>query len=183
MGRKPNQMILEFFDRGAKLPDGSNRYEHTCRACGEVFPKGRIESLMAHLKTKCKADTMEDVRRTLLLSREIPNFESEDTGYACDGTYQNEYGPISKHSTSGERNLTGLEVLAEAGRQIGYPQENEHSGIGQNNIIDPNLERLLTKDLQSVHEHEGRGLAGKDLNDLGMTKVFATVLTACGTSL
>lgn len=36
MGRKPNALILEFFERGAKLADQSNRYEHTCKRCGEV---------------------------------------------------------------------------------------------------------------------------------------------------
>ena len=30
MGRKPNQLILEFFERGQKLEDASNRYQHTC---------------------------------------------------------------------------------------------------------------------------------------------------------
>lgn len=35
MGRKPNQLILEFFERGPKLDDASNRYQHTCKSCGE----------------------------------------------------------------------------------------------------------------------------------------------------
>lgn len=35
MGRKPNQLILEFFERGPKLEDASNRYQHTCKSCGE----------------------------------------------------------------------------------------------------------------------------------------------------
>lgn len=34
MGRKPNLLIQEFFQRGAKLDDQSNRYEHTCKKCG-----------------------------------------------------------------------------------------------------------------------------------------------------
>jgi hypothetical protein len=36
MGRKPNQLVLEFFHRGRKLEDASNRYEHTCKRCGDV---------------------------------------------------------------------------------------------------------------------------------------------------
>lgn len=36
MGRRPNQLVLEFFHRGPKLQDASNRYEHTCKRCGEV---------------------------------------------------------------------------------------------------------------------------------------------------
>lgn len=35
MGRRPNQLILEFFERGPKLEDASNRYQHTCKSCGE----------------------------------------------------------------------------------------------------------------------------------------------------
>lgn len=36
MGRRPNQLVLEFFQRGQKLPDASNRYEHSCKRCGEA---------------------------------------------------------------------------------------------------------------------------------------------------
>jgi hypothetical protein len=35
MGRRPKAWVRRFFDRGAKLDDASNRYEHTCKACGE----------------------------------------------------------------------------------------------------------------------------------------------------
>lgn len=35
MGRRPNQLILEYFERGPKLEDASNRYQHTCKSCGE----------------------------------------------------------------------------------------------------------------------------------------------------
>jgi hypothetical protein len=38
MGRKPNQLILEYFERGPKLEDASNRYQHTCKSCGEKVP-------------------------------------------------------------------------------------------------------------------------------------------------
>ncbi|KAI2621131.1 hypothetical protein GGR54DRAFT_89836 [Hypoxylon sp. NC1633] len=55
MGRKPNPLILEFFERGAKLDDNSNRYHHRCKSCGEDFPKGRIDSLTNHLTKKCPA--------------------------------------------------------------------------------------------------------------------------------
>lgn len=49
MGRRPNQLILEYFERGPKLEDASNRYQHTCKSCGERFAKGRIDSLTSHL--------------------------------------------------------------------------------------------------------------------------------------
>jgi hypothetical protein len=35
MGRRPKAWVRRFFNRGAKLDDASNRYEHTCKACGE----------------------------------------------------------------------------------------------------------------------------------------------------
>lgn len=35
MGRRPHALIQEFFDRGPKLDDNSNRYQHTCKRCGE----------------------------------------------------------------------------------------------------------------------------------------------------
>ena len=128
MGRKPNQLVLEFFDRGVKLPDGSNRYEHTCKACGERFPKGRIESLMAHLKTKCQIIAPEDRYRALLLSNDRPDTESHDAdgplGSAATGKGQQH---VTKLSVSGRRKLTGLEALAEASRQI-------------DNVIDPLLQ-------------------------------------------
>ena len=128
MGRKPNQLVLEFFDRGAKLPDGSNRYEHTCKACGEHFPKGRIESLMAHLKTKCQTITAEDRYRALLQSNEPPDSESYDAdgslGSAATGKGQHH---VTKLPLNGRRKLTGLEALAEASRQI-------------DNVIDPLLQ-------------------------------------------
>ena len=60
MGRKPNPLILEYFERGQKLEDASNRYQHTCKACGEKFPKGRIDSLMGHLTNKCPAIRLRD---------------------------------------------------------------------------------------------------------------------------
>lgn len=41
MGRKPNTLVLEFFDRGDKLDDNSNRYQQTCKRCGE-FVRGSL---------------------------------------------------------------------------------------------------------------------------------------------
>ncbi|KAI1459333.1 hypothetical protein F4805DRAFT_421186 [Annulohypoxylon moriforme] len=60
MGRRPNPIIVEFFERGPKLNDNSNRYHHRCKACGEDFPKGRSDSLTAHLVKKCPAISQAD---------------------------------------------------------------------------------------------------------------------------
>jgi hypothetical protein len=35
MGRRPNAVVGEFFHRGQKLDDNSNRYQHTCKKCGQ----------------------------------------------------------------------------------------------------------------------------------------------------
>jgi DNA anti-recombination protein RmuC len=55
MGRKSNTVITKHFTRGKKLQDLSNRYQYTCKRCGEHFPKGRIESLYNHVVNKCTA--------------------------------------------------------------------------------------------------------------------------------
>lgn len=53
MGRRPNALVTEYFVRGEKLVDASNRYAHTCRRCGEYFAKGRVEALFSHLIRRC----------------------------------------------------------------------------------------------------------------------------------
>ena len=40
MGRRPNAVVGEFFHRGQKLDDNSNRYQHTCKKCGQHVRKG-----------------------------------------------------------------------------------------------------------------------------------------------
>ena len=60
MGRRPNAIVQEFFHRGQKLSDNSNRYVHTCRRCGDVFPKGRVDGLMSHLLRRCPNVSQED---------------------------------------------------------------------------------------------------------------------------
>ncbi|GAB1730751.1 hypothetical protein NU195Hw_g48t1 [Hortaea werneckii] len=65
MGRRPNQLVLEFFQRGQKLPDASNRYEHSCKRCGEVFPKGRLDTLLSHLLQRCPSITQQDRENVL----------------------------------------------------------------------------------------------------------------------
>ena len=147
MGRKPNQLILEFFDRGPKLEDASNRYQHTCKACGEHFPKGRIDSLTTHLTKKCQAIPMEDRRRALLQLHEMPVHmaASEQDGPVLEDTTS-----TVKLPTGSSRKLYGLEALAEASRQV------ESSGLGHisredDSAIDPNL-RALTPWEAQLHE-------------------------------
>jgi hypothetical protein len=52
MGRKPKPIISDNFARGEKLANSSNRYAQRCNHCSQSFPKGRPETLLAHLR-KC----------------------------------------------------------------------------------------------------------------------------------
>ena len=53
MGRRPNPLMTEFFQRGAKMQDQSNRYEQTCKRCNRNFDKGRYEAMVPHLTKGC----------------------------------------------------------------------------------------------------------------------------------
>jgi hypothetical protein len=113
MGRKPNQLILEFFERGPKLEDSSNRYQHTCKACGEKFPKGRIDSLQTHLVKKCPAISLRDRQKALLQLNDLPDLPESRNGAGLNGpTVELPVG--SRNWTS----LSKLETLAEVSRQI-----------------------------------------------------------------
>ncbi|KAI1397621.1 hypothetical protein F4819DRAFT_471424 [Hypoxylon fuscum] len=126
MGRKPNPLILQFFERGAKLNDNSNRYHHRCKSCGEDFPKGRIDSLTTHLTKKCPAISQADRINACLSLHGIhggPNRPRLD-GYsgllepdASIGSLPTS-GPVPSLDQSHNQIWTPLETLAEVSRQI-----------------------------------------------------------------
>ena len=140
MGRKPNQLVIEFFERGAKLEDASNRYQYTCKACGEYFPKGRMDSLVAHVTKMCPVLSMEDRQRALLRLQQAP----ENPTYGPQSTHTNydflQLGSSGKSGSTQVKKLSGLEALAEASRQVEYPIKNGQSRIQVENLIDPSLE-------------------------------------------
>ncbi|KAI4235839.1 MAG: hypothetical protein LQ349_002904 [Xanthoria aureola] len=143
MGRKPNQLVLEYFDRGAKLEDNSNRYVHTCKACGRVFPKGRVEGLIAHVAKNCAGIRREDRMRILSQATPAPQPASQHRNNSdpldCSRSHVSEEHQSIPAVSSG-RSLTGLEALAEASRQLEHPRK---PGIGpalQGPLIDPDLE-------------------------------------------
>ncbi|KAL7785186.1 hypothetical protein V8C37DRAFT_394456 [Trichoderma ceciliae] len=115
MGRKPNPLILEYFVRGPKLNDNSNRYPHTCKQCGENFPKGRIDSLTTHITKKCPAISDSDRMRACLELHGIttsraaierqPQAEAQVTGQ-----------PTAQLALP--QGWSALETLAEASRQV-----------------------------------------------------------------
>ncbi|KAI9730506.1 MAG: hypothetical protein M1834_005747 [Cirrosporium novae-zelandiae] len=116
MGRKPNPVILEFFERGPKLEDSSNRYQHTCKACGEKFPKGRIDSLTTHITKKCQVISQKDRKRALAQLFDISFDAVDDLPFGGKTTMANGKAVNLPFTPSKANN--GLEVLAEASRQI-----------------------------------------------------------------
>ncbi|KAL8986649.1 MAG: hypothetical protein Q9177_004071, partial [Variospora cf. flavescens] len=142
MGRRPNQRVLEYFDRGARLENNSNRYEHTCKACGDHFPKGRIETLISHIERKCPCITRHDV-----VSEPSPAAISTSPTLHVhpyhDDALENSNSPTPKGKqlvlpVSSRR--SGLEALVEAAsRQLEHPRKATKES--RNQSIDPDLEK------------------------------------------
>ncbi|RFN45275.1 hypothetical protein FIE12Z_10492 [Fusarium flagelliforme] len=125
MGRKPNPLILEYFVRGPKLNDNSNRYPHTCKQCGENFPKGRIDSLTTHITKKCPAISESDRMRACLelhgitnarASAERPPPETQPNGQPVD-------------VPNLPQGWSALETLAEASRQVDLNENNRAQSV------------------------------------------------------
>ncbi|XWW95547.1 hypothetical protein V2A60_003508 [Cordyceps javanica] len=129
MGRKPNPLILEYFVRGAKLNDNSNRYQHTCKRCGENFPKGRIDSLTTHITKKCPAISDSDRMRACLELHGITSARA-----AAAERQNNGNGPRGARtvaSTVLPQEWSALETLAEASRQVDLNENNRVQAKGQ----------------------------------------------------
>jgi hypothetical protein len=144
MGRRPNAIVLEHFERGAKLNDNSNRYHHTCRNCGQEFPTGRHEQLAAHMTDDCTSLTDEQ-RATILLK--LHGLE-----HAAHSAPQNQNGTITgpgrnfdlPFSPSRPQNFNGLNVLAEASRRVGIqPPKKRGRSPGSDTPLDPALAQDL----------------------------------------
>ncbi|KAL2423377.1 hypothetical protein ABEF95_007713 [Exophiala dermatitidis] len=150
MGRRPDALIAQYFARGAKIGDASNRYEYTCSRCGAHFPKGRRETLNAHLTKKCpsvsEAERIEIGWR--LLDLPAPNEDSTSTGQkgatvnSGSGTSAMVASSSSTATTAqdGQRqqqqNFNGLNVLAEASRQVGGNNSSGYTPANQaQNVI------------------------------------------------
>ena len=148
MGRKPNPLFLEFFLRGAKLDDNSNRYEYDCKLCGKHFARGRSNHLWSHLITEgqCKFISEQDrakVTQHLLAMNSGTLNNAKNVPNALPHAH-----PASSHRdtaanslTGGDSGLTGLEALAEASRQVEHPKRNGGSST-EDVSIDLSLHRL-----------------------------------------
>ncbi|KAL8761215.1 MAG: hypothetical protein Q9184_002647 [Pyrenodesmia sp. 2 TL-2023] len=145
MGRKPNQRVMEYFDRGARLIDNSNRYEHTCKACGELFPKGRVETLITHIERRCPS-----IRRANGVHTSPPASQSYHPDTGANGTSSNALehfiGTISEAKQlvlplNSRTSLSGLEALVEASTQLELPPKTSPICKSQDQSIDPSLEQ------------------------------------------
>ncbi|KAK3936765.1 hypothetical protein QBC46DRAFT_269037 [Diplogelasinospora grovesii] len=121
MGRRPNALILQYFERGPKLQDQSNRYPHTCKACGEHFPRGRLDSLTTHLTKKCPAIGESDRVNALLALSGMGGHASQRMQHSPQAQgppndSQLVELPMMQHDQ--QRDWTALGVLAEVSRQI-----------------------------------------------------------------
>ncbi|KAI1616623.1 hypothetical protein EDD37DRAFT_617898 [Exophiala viscosa] len=126
MGRKPHPLITEFYIRGAKVCDTSNRYDHTCRKCGEHVPKGRIENLQAHLTKHCTALNKFERVKILLRFHDLarPNVRPNiDPNYVEPDDLTAGTAPTPARAPAAateEQDFDALNVLAEASRQVGH---------------------------------------------------------------
>lgn len=121
MGRKPNQVIASYFHRGPKLADNSNRYPHTCKLCGEDFPKGRIDSLTNHITKpgKCPAISEHARIQACLALHSIPNpaaMQRKQAARAAEG------GGVATAANM-PANWSALEALAEASRRVNMSEK------------------------------------------------------------
>ncbi|KAH8681159.1 hypothetical protein BX600DRAFT_504891 [Xylariales sp. PMI_506] len=131
MGRKPNPLILTYFERGPKLNDNSNRYPHRCKACGEDFPKGRIDSLTNHLTKKCPAISEAERINACLTLHGISGNNARRSQNVAAGVNANINGavsaapPVTDAAALAQNNWTALETLAEVSRQIDLSEKHD----------------------------------------------------------
>ncbi|KAK4454356.1 hypothetical protein QBC34DRAFT_157527 [Podospora aff. communis PSN243] len=133
MGRRPNPLIGQYFDRGAKLPDQSNRYPHTCRQCGEHFPRGRLDTLTGHLTKKCPGIS-ESERVNILLSLsgmskhtqqgQLPHHAPQH-GQQLQGQPNGPSADVSMAQHDAQRDWTALGMLAEVSRVFTQVERND----------------------------------------------------------
>ncbi|KAK4251589.1 hypothetical protein C7999DRAFT_10827 [Corynascus novoguineensis] len=127
MGRRPNALILQYFERGPKLQDQSNRYPHTCKACGEHFPRGRLDSLTSHLTKKCPAIS-ESERVSALLALSGMSHAQQRFQQTQQAQARAQANGSAVDLPMMQRDWTALGVLAEVSRQIDLNEKNDDRG-------------------------------------------------------
>lgn len=148
MGRKPNPVISKHFTRGAKIGDASNRYQFTCKQCGERFPKGRIETLYNHITMKCTALSSGEKSILVLQIHELDL--AANAASAAKNMAKSEKSTKGglQFSTSPQQPFDGLNALAEASRQVVATQSSRSAPATTNDdiggtpmVLDPALEK------------------------------------------
>ncbi|KAF2963076.1 hypothetical protein GQX73_g10500 [Xylaria multiplex] len=165
MGRRPNPLILEFFERGAKLNDNSNRYHHRCKACGEDFPKGRIDSLTNHLTKKCPAISEAERINACLALHGISNASGR---HRYDGLLHTgpNMGPNTSHALSHTLSHTaGPNTAFSLPQTPGEPQDlppHTHAQSQAQNQIWTPLETLaeVSRQIEAHEKHDDHVSAG-----------------------
>ena len=187
MGRKPDTLILTYFSRGDKIPDQSNRYSYTCRACGAVFPKGRTNHLIDHLTggtSRCPSITPDDLTQIVAIQasknaekarKETPKGSGEEpSSPPGNGLSANGLSPISSLAQRtlplGQgKNLTGLEALAEASRQVERPSHSaeERGQLSDGNVFDTHGDPFIDPTLHAFPlPTEGIPSSDQDLSSI-----------------
>ncbi|TLS27764.1 hypothetical protein PpBr36_01782 [Pyricularia pennisetigena] len=167
MGRKPNALILQFFERGPKLADNSNRYPHTCKSCGENFPKGRIDSLTNHLTRKCPAISESDRVRACLTIHGFNKAAVEHTRASVASTATAARPPVDIQQDLDlvQRDWTALETLAEVSRQIDLSEKHDDRGNPAGASI-PTETALLGQEIHDQFLAQSAHLGYKDDHSL-----------------
>ncbi|KAL1900355.1 hypothetical protein Cpir12675_001039 [Ceratocystis pirilliformis] len=162
MGRKPNPLILEYFQRGPKLADNSNRYPHTCRLCGEDFPKGRIDSLTGHITKSGKCPAISETERinACLTLHGIPSVPPVAERLSAGITAHNAVDVASATDTILAQQWSALEALAEASRQVDMSEKHDRPGSALVHV------QLSNGDSSGMGNMSGNGLQGADRFDL-----------------
>lgn len=167
MGRKPNPLILEYFVRGPKLNDNSNRYPHTCKQCGENFPKGRIDSLTAHITKKCPAISDSDRMRACLELHGITAARA-----AAAERHHHTDAQVAGQSAAQlalPQGWSALETLAEASRQVDLNENSRgqklQDGSNPGSVARPNTADRFELQEQFTLENPPTSYDGRPLSN------------------
>ncbi|KAB5540421.1 hypothetical protein GE09DRAFT_1176034 [Coniochaeta sp. 2T2.1] len=175
MGRRPNSLILQYFERGPKLADASNRYPHTCKLCGENFPKGRIDSLTNHLTKKCPAISDHDRLNACLTLHGIQHPASRGHKGKQEQQVAEANSPPVDLPMLPQRDWTALETLAEVSRQIEASEKQpaeavnasqQSAGPGAASSSQPYMEHRFDLHDLSALENPPAHVESQQLNDV-----------------
>ncbi|KAK2630445.1 hypothetical protein QTJ16_001265 [Diplocarpon rosae] len=151
MGRKPKSLILQFFERGAKLNDKSNRYSYTCKSCSEKFLKGRTENLEGHLLKKCPALSAQDRQKVLL---ELNNStQLPETGRDQSLMNGASVDLLVGQTPQDQSNWSALGILAEVARQNETHVKHDIRSVNNQSAAEGSHNSEIPRHRLELHEH------------------------------